>query len=270
MKKIETLRLIRLGNAEHTHFHKRIYGAVEAANIPELQVGLPAYGEALMNEDALQNKPTRLHETRTLTEINSELTAALMSLSHYLKSCKYHWNPNMVEAANRVLIVLRYFRRDLQGNRQRKSEAVVQLLQDLGETNYRGVMMDEETIAGSTPSADAQLLGLEPWVSRLKTLNQDLIHAINHRSQTYTAYAMQGDAVLLRRKTDRMYRLLMGHLQLLIQVNGMAAYERLVAHLNVIVVDFRTTIKLRETIAKKQRLKKQAEKEKATQNEGEE
>lgn len=257
MKATESLRLIRLGNQEHSLFHKSVFAVLDRADIPELRPGMPKYQEVLTKEDALFAKPIRMDETEGLDDLNTDRTQTLSSLWYHLKSSNLNWDPAVAQAARRVLNLYKYFRHSFHSNRSSKSEGIVQFLQELGETSYTGSLLDETT-AGCTPSADAQLLGLEPWIVRLKELNQAYNALANQRKNVQVRYVMQGDPAIFRRNTDRVYRQLINQLNALVVLNGMEAYEQTVASLNVIIKEFRTPVKLRETAAKKKRQKKLA------------
>lgn len=253
---IETIRLICLDNAEHTFFHKRIFKTLAEANLPELQLAMSLYQNCLVREDGLNNKTIRSTDTDRLTEINDERTRAITSLWHQLKCCEAGWDTEKAETARKLLIVYRNFRRDFRGNRGRRTEGIVQFLQEMGDKNYTGD--PDEDASTATLSADAQLLGLQPWILRLKSLNQEYERINERRNDKHNTLVLQGNTGLVRRETDQMYRHAINMLKMLISLNGINNYEHLVGKLNVIIVEFRSTLKLRETVAKRRRKKKAA------------
>ena len=263
---VNAIALTDLNNDESLHHHKAEYAVMVAAAVPELQTALTQYAQAIDEEDASIARLIREDKTVLVETKDHERDNAMSGTLHQMKSFEFHWDPDKVLAAKRLLNIYDTFRKSIRSNYKKESEGIDNMLQQMcgttsgniaGNTPGTGGGMGGGMTGGGSSTlpyiADVTLLGLAPWLDKVKQTNDEFKAIFSARESDRTQVELMKEVKDTRRKADGIFRNIINMLNFLVMTNGIAQYETLIAHINVVIKDWNDTLARRKAAAKKKK-----------------
>ena len=261
---VDAIALNELNNTESLHHHKAEYNIFSAAAIPELQSALSMYAQAIDEEDASIARLRREDKTELVENKDRERDNAATGVWYQLKSFEFHWDTEKVQASKRLINIYDTFRKDIRSNYKKESEAIDNMLQQMcgttggniaGSTTGTGGGMGGGMTGGDTSTlsytADVTLLGLAPWLDKVKQTNDEFKSIFSARESDRTQVELMKEVKDTRRKADGIFRNIINMLNFLVMTNGIAQYETLIARINVVIGEWNETLNRRKAAAKK-------------------
>ena len=259
--------LAQMNNTENLNHHKAEYANFVKAGIPEIQAALPQYAQAIDEEDASIARLNRENKTEEVENQDAERDNTLVGTAYQIRSYVHHWEPEKVAAAKRLLNIYDSFENDMHSNYKKESEGIDNLLQQMcGTTSGNiagtvgmggtGGMGGGMTGGGSSSlayTADVTLLGLAPWLDKLKQDNDNFKAIFNARQSDRSMVELMKEVKDTRRKADAIFRNIINLLNFLVMTNGITAYESLIADINVTIKDWNDTLARRKAAAKRKK-----------------
>lgn len=204
-KQIGTMNKSRLSNAAHKNMHTEIYDRIIAATVAvlHLEVLEPGYKECIDREAECVNRITKSATTDQLVDKDAERDKTIQFLFSMNKSYQGCPDPVFQAAARVVDAVLRAYTKMYDKAFSEETALIDGLLSDLSATEV---------------AAAIKTLGLETYVARLKTQNDEYKALDASRTDEYAA-RVKTDTSKARKATDET-------LELIIQrVNAYAVIE---------------------------------------------
>ena len=265
--------LAQMNNTESLNHHKAEYKNLQRAGISELQPALTQYAQAIEEEDASIARLNRENKTEAVVEKDDERDNTLAGTVHQFKSYLHHWEPEKVAAAKRLLNIYETFEKDAHSNYKKESEAIDNILQQMcgttsgnlagtggagGTTGGMGGGMTGGGTSSLPYTADVTLLGLAPWLDKLKQDNDEFKAIFDARQADRSMEELMKEVKDTRRKADAIFRNIVNMLNFLVMTNGRAQYETLISDINVTIKDWNDTLARRKAAAKKRKEKEAA------------
>ena len=268
---VNPIALSDLNNDEHLNFQKSEYGVITSEVVPEVQSALPLYAQAIDEEDAAIARLKREDKTEEVEAADLERDSAMSGAWYQMKSFEFDPDPQKVRAAKHLLNIYGTFSKSIHSNYSKKSEGIDNLLQQMcgttsgnlsgtggmgGTTGTGGGMGGGMTGGGTSTlpyTADVTLLGMEPWLDRVKQTNDAFKAIYAAREVDRTQVELMKEVRETRRKTDFIFRNIINLIHYLVMVNGLEQYEPLIAHLNVLINERNDTLARRKALAKRKK-----------------
>ena len=268
----EVLNVKDLNNLENLNLLKQDLSILQNANIAAMAPYLPRFTELTIALDNAIAKQKRSSKTAVLATKDRYRDDMAQGVRLKIMLGLYHWNPEVREAAKRAKVIYDTYQKDLAKNYRKESEAIVNLLQDMGDptahlsmpaggtTGGTGGSMTGGTGGGSmggsvtpgTYSADVTTLELNEWLDHLRAANNDFVATYESREADRADALLLKEVTKARQDANNFLRMLLNMLMMLIETNGMAQYEHVVAQLNVVFHEWNVTLNVRKGKAHKE------------------
>ena len=261
-----------LNNLEHMHLHKQDLNICQNSGVPELMVFVPHYTGLIIALDEAIAKQKRSSKTEVLVVKDRYRDDMVQGVRLKINIGQYHWNPEVRAAAKRADAIYDTYQKDLAKNYRKESEAIINLLQAFGDSSSNlsmptgtpgmggtGGSMGGGTTGGGTAggsvmpgtySADVTTLELNEWLDHLKAANNDFMATYTSREADRVEAELLKEIKEARKACDNYLRMMLNTIAMLIETNGMAQYENLVAQLNVVFHEWNVTLNVRKGKAK--------------------
>ena len=266
----EDLDAYDLNNLENLNLLKQDLSILQNANIAAMAPYLPRFTELTIALDNAIAKQKRSSKTAVLATKDRYRDDMAQGVRLKIMLGLYHWNPEVREAAKRAKVIYDTYQKDLAKNYRKESEAIVNLLQDMGDptahlsmpaggtTGGTGGSMTGGTGGGSmggsitpgTYSADVTTLELNEWLDHLRAANNDFVATYTSREADRVEAELLKEIKEARKACDNYLRMMLNTIAMLIETNGVAQYENLVAQLNVVFHEWNVTLNVRKGKAK--------------------
>ena len=260
----EDLDAYDLNNLENLNLLKQDLSILQNANIAAMAPYLPRFTELTIALDNAIAKQKRSSKTAVLATKDRYRDDMAQGVRLKIMLGLYHWNPEVREAAKRAKVIYDTYQKDLAKNYRKESEAIVNLLQDMGDPTAHLSMPAGGTTGGTgggsmggsvtpgTYSADVTTLELNEWLDHLRAANNDFVATYESREADRADALLLKEVTKARQDANNFLRMLLNMLMMLIETNGMAQYEHVVAQLNVVFHEWNVTLNVRKGKAHKE------------------
>jgi hypothetical protein len=227
MKQFIRLKLINLRNDRHFQFGVEFIALMGlfAAVMAKVQTLFNAFVALHEQEDTALKKITKSALTKKMKNIDKERDAIFRGMVDVVKSALRHFNSEVVDAAERLKIILDTYGNVVYKSFDEETAALYNLLKDLIEKG----------------AADIVTVGLTDWIEKLQTLNntyqemsRERFHEVSQRSPLVLKN--------VRQEADNTYRAIVEHIEALMLTEGSATYEPFVIELNTIIDKYNTIL----------------------------
>lgn len=220
-----------LRNPEHLLEHTEILQLI--ISTPLVEGLLPrklidAYVKALEYEDDSFNVMRKSKYSAELEKCDQERDLIFRGLVHTVKGLKDHFDPAKREAAQRVANVLAHYGDIASMTNDAESANIYDLNQELNSPRMTG---------------DTQLLGLEEWLEKLIAANM-AYNAVDRERMQENAENAKLNARAARRETDRLLRMLLNSIEILILTSPSSDLEKFIDELNAILKHYKHSANL--------------------------
>ncbi len=208
--KIKNIDLIPLHNEEHFQFQTLFLNLVREHTALALKIDVPLqelYLPSYEKEDECLKLIFKSSFTPLLAEMDAARDRLARGLTLLVEAYSYHFDQDVAQAANRLQILLDTYGKIYEKPYDKETIAIYDLIQDLnGEY-----------------AADASRIGLEDWIRELDSCNGQFEELKKERaleSTGKTGLRMK----TVRKEIDAAYRTLIKCIDVLMIVEGEAAY----------------------------------------------
>ena len=224
---IKTIKLTGMRNDAHFQFHTYTVEICNEENFDKLNIRalfLP-YRDALAKEDELLTQIEKSELTEKIKNADYERDRVYSSVTAIIKTTVKHYNPEVVEAAKRLKIVI-----DTYGNINKKSydeqtSAVYNILQEL-KGKY---------------AEDVELIRITEMVDELERTNKAVETLIKQRMNE-TTHKNTDNMKELRGTVDKLYLDIRKRINAAVIIEGEGNYASFINKMNVLIDRYRTLL----------------------------
>ena len=220
---ITKIYLSHLHGEEHLGYHTEVRQKLEAFNLEDIDIKpqmFADYSVAIETEDGSYKIMAKSHYTEPLSLLDTTRDQTVTGMVTQVRSLLTHFDPNIQQAADRVMIVFNAFGNMRKKNYVAETADIINFLQEINEGSIQ---------------EDIDLMNLRPWVDKLETDNNAFIRVYETRQEEQVKKDVLERFRICRINTDECYNAIVNRINAGIVFNGEERYKELVGGLNGII-----------------------------------
>ena len=229
--KIKTVKNTQFRNNEHFQFHTDFYNLVRAENPATIKIldEFDDYDAHYWNEDDALKVIMKSAMTEKINIVDKDRDTTFRGIVSINKGSLNHFDPDVVDAAKRLKIVLDAFGSVAQLPLNEETSAIYNLHQELTKNH----------------AADVQKVGLTQWLAKLNEQNKEFEKLTEDRNDEGAA-KLDLKMKQARIETDLSYDKIVERVNALIVLEGIDVYESFVRKLNNYIDKYNNAITQRK------------------------